>query len=148
MNRTFTVECAEDEFGRAVDEVTGEHGYIDERSCSGHGSTMGMPGSPVHGSPGEEKVKAKEKVKVDSKGPKQHSVVKNRHRILNGGQMKTLLGGAKERRARKGSQMKAFRKMGFRTKHLEKGAGKDFIQHKGRGGAYPQSGLSASETRQ
>ena len=33
MNRTFIVECAEDEFGRAVDEVTGEHGYIDERSC-------------------------------------------------------------------------------------------------------------------
>ena len=36
MNRTFIVEeCAEDEFGRwAVDEVTGEHGHIDdERSC-------------------------------------------------------------------------------------------------------------------
>ena len=36
MNRTFIVEdTAEDEFGQwAKDEVTGEQGYVDERSCS------------------------------------------------------------------------------------------------------------------
>ena len=36
MNRTFIVEdCAEDDFGQwAIDEVTGEQGYIDDgRSC-------------------------------------------------------------------------------------------------------------------
>ena len=50
--------------------------------------------------------------------------------------------------------MKASRRVVFAlTDHFKKGAGKDFIQHKGRGkdqkekckeGAYPQSGLSAS----
>ena len=45
--------------------------------------------------------------------------------------------------------MNAFRKVGFRTHQPEEGAGKDFLHHEGRGGkggAYPQSGLSASET--
>ena len=45
--------------------------------------------------------------------------------------------------------MNAFRKVGFRTHQPEEGAGKDFLQHEGRGGkggAYPQSGLSAPET--
>ena len=51
--------------------------------------------------------------------------------------------------------MKAFREVGFRTYQPEKGAGKDFTQNKGREkdlkgkdkeGAYPQSGLSASES--
>ena len=45
--------------------------------------------------------------------------------------------------------MNAFRKVGFRTCQPEEGAGKDFLQHEGRGGkggAYPQSGLSAPET--
>ena len=72
---------------------------------------------------------------MDSKGPKEHSLEKNKHTILNGGQKKKLLGGPKERKARKAFQkaMNAFRKVGFRTHQPEEGAGKDFLQHEGRG---------------
>ena len=41
--------------------------------------------------------KAKEKAIVDSKGPEEHSLVKSKHRILNGGQKKILLGGPKRK---------------------------------------------------
>ena len=141
MNKSFIVEeCAEDEYGRwATDEVTGEQGNIDdERSCFSDmgGQRVCLAVQTVQGSPREEKVKAMEKLKVDSKGPKEHSLVENKHRILSGGQMKNLLGGPKERKARKAFQkaMSAFRKLGFRTHQPEKGAGKDFFQHNGRGG--------------
>ena len=83
------------------------------------------------------------------------SLAKNNHKILNCGQKRTLLGGPKERRARKAGQKatKAFTKVAFaltsqvklqarttpRTKTKDqKGKGKE--------GIYPQSGLSASET--
>ena len=38
---------------------------------------------------------------MDSKEPEEHSFVKNKHRTLNGGQKKIVLGGPKEREARK-----------------------------------------------
>ena len=94
---------------------------------------------------------------MDLKEPEEHSLVKNKHRTLNGGHKKVVLGGPKEREARKVFRMvmKAFRKVGFRTYQPEKGASNDFNPHKGRGkdqkgkgkeSAYPQSVLSASET--
>ena len=94
---------------------------------------------------------------MDSKEPEEQSLVKNKHRTLDGGQKKIVLGGPKEREARKVFRkvMKAFRKVGFRTYQPEKRASNEFNPHKGRGkdqqvkgkaGAYPQSGHSASET--
>ena len=76
--------------------------------------------------------------------------------VVRGG---LLLGGPKERKARKASQkaMMAFRRVGFRPYLPDQGAGKDYTQNKGKGkdrkrkrqgGAYPQSGLSASENTQ
>ena len=74
----------------------------------------------------------------------------NKHKILYGGQKRTLLGGPKERKARKACQkaMMAFRRVVFaltsQTKH-NKGRGK---HHRGkdREGTYPQSGFSPSGT--
>ena len=57
------------------------------------------------------RAKEKERAKMDSKELEDHSLVKKKHRVLNGGQKKILLGGQKERKVRKASQtaMKAFR---------------------------------------
>ena len=123
MNRTFIVEdCAEVDFGQlATDEVTGgEQGYIDdERSCfwTWGDNEKTWQSRPFKGRPGEEKKRknAKEKVKGDPKGPEEHSPVMNKHKILNGGQRRTLLGGPKERKARKACQKAtmAFRRVVF-----------------------------------
>ena len=84
--------------------------------------------------------------KVDSKKPEEHSLVKSKHRTLNSGQKKIVLGGPKEHEARK-----VFRFFVL----TRKGAGSGFNPHKGRGkdqkgngkeSAYPQSRLSVSET--
>ena len=48
-----------------------------------------------------EKEKEEEKAKVDSKEQEEHSLVKNKHRILNCSQKKIVLGGPREREARK-----------------------------------------------
>ena len=98
-----------------------------------------------------------EKVKEDPKGSEEYFLTMNKHNILNGGQKRTLLGGQKERKARKACQkaLKAFRSMVFRRYQPDTGASKDYFQNKGKGkdqqgkgkeGACPQSGLSASET--
>ena len=52
---------------------------------------------------------------MDSKEPEERSLVKNKHRTLNGGQKKIVFVGEKEKDARKNFQkaMKAFRKVGF-----------------------------------
>ena len=52
---------------------------------------------------------------MDLKGPEEHSLVKNKHRNLNGGQKKIVLCGPKEREARKVFRkvMKAFKKVVF-----------------------------------
>ena len=76
---------------------------------------------------------------------------------MKGGRKKTLLGGPNAKEARKVLRKvtKALRKVVFRTYQPEKGIVNEFHPHKGRGkdqrikgneGAYPQSGLSASET--
>ena len=59
----------------------------------------------------------------------------NRYKIPNGGQKRTLLGGPKERKARKACQKgnDGFQKGGFRPYQPDNGAGKDFLQNKGRG---------------
>ena len=126
----------------------------------GHGTSTSILGSPDRlkaAKRGEEVAKEKEQAKVDLKEPEEHSLVKNKHRTLDGGQKKIVLGGPKEREARKVSSKgdEGFQKGGFRTYQPEKGASDDFNPHKGRGkdqqangkeGAYPHSGLSASET--
>ena len=101
----------------------------------GHGTTTSILGSPDR-SKGRQvrrrKSKGKgKKAKEDSKELEEYSLVKNKHRTLNGGQKKIVLGGPKEREARKVSRkvMEAFRKVGFRTYQPEKGAGNDFTPH-------------------
>ena len=97
-----------------TDEVTGEQGYIDdERSCFWTWDDDEYAWqSRRFKRPGEEE--EKEKVKAKS-GPEKHSLANNKHKILNGGQKRTLLGGPKERKARKAGQkvMMAFRRVVF-----------------------------------
>ena len=54
-----------------------------------------------------------------------------KRKILNGGKKKTQSGGAKERKVRRACQ--GFHEGGFRPYQPDKGAGKDFLQNKGRG---------------
>ena len=88
MNRTFIVEgCAVDDFGQwATDDVTGEQSYIDdERSCSctWDASEYAWQSRPFKGRRGREE---KEKARENPKEPEEHSLAKNKHKILNGGQ--------------------------------------------------------------
>ena len=68
--------------------------------------------------------------------------MKNKHRTLNGGQKKTLLGGPKETEARKVFRKanEGFQKGGLRTYQPEKGARKDFNPNKGRGNDQKRKG--------
>ena len=108
MNRTSIVEdCAEDEFAHwATDEVTGEQGYIDdERSCfwtwdvnEYAWQSRPFKGRQVKRRQGQGKGKGKGRSK---KIPEEHSLAMNKQKIMNGGQKRTLLGGPKERKAKK-----------------------------------------------
>ena len=65
-----------------------------------------MLGSPVSSKVAKlKKEKAKEKVraKVGSKELVKHTLVKNKHKTLNGGQKKIVFGGPKVKRGEKGS---------------------------------------------
>ena len=64
------------------------------------------------------------KANVDSQEPKEHSLVKSKHRTRNGSQKKIVLGGPKEIEAREAFRkvMKAFREVGFRAYQPKKGA--------------------------
>ena len=62
----------------------------------GHGTTMSMLGNPLSSKVAklkEEKAKEKVKAKVDSKALVEHTLVKNKHRTVNGGRKKIVLGG-------------------------------------------------------
>ena len=104
MNRTFIVEDhAEDEFGqRAQGEVTGEQGYVDdERSCFWTWDDTECA-SVVQTSQGRQVKRRKGKGNrkrqgTIQKGPEEHSLVMNKHKILNGGKKGTQFGGPKER---------------------------------------------------
>ena len=95
-NRTFFVEdCTEVDFGQWVtDEVTGEQGHIDEEgSCfwTWDDNECARQSRPFNGRQVKRrKGKAKEKVKEDPKGPEKHSLAMNKHKILSGGQKRTL----------------------------------------------------------
>ena len=81
----------------------------------------------------EEKVKAM--AKVDSKELVRHTLVKIKHKILNGGHKKTVLGGPKVRQARKGhskGKNKPFEGES-RAYHKKKGTDKEYHSYKGRG---------------
>ena len=132
MNRTFIVEdYAEDEFGPwAKDEVTGEQGYDDdERSCfwTWDDTWVCLASQTIQGPPGEKKRRKKKRKRQRTilKGLEEHSVEMNRYKIPNGGQKRSLLGGPKERQARKACQkaMKVYRRV----------VGKDFLPNRSRG---------------
>ena len=69
----------------------------------GHGTTTRKPwqSRPFTGSLKEEK--EKEKAKVDSKELVMHTLVKNQHRTLIGGQKKTVFGSPRVKKGKKGS---------------------------------------------
>ena len=78
-----------------------------------------------------EKVRAKD----DPEGPEEHSLVMNKHKILNGGKKRTQFGGPKEGKARKALSEgnDGFHMGGFRPYQPDTRAGKDFPKNKGRG---------------
>ena len=89
---------------------------------------------------------------MDSKELEEYSLVKNKHRTLNGGQKKIVLGGPKEEEARKVLRMvtKAFRKVVFALTNQNKVKGMNSTcteaearirKEKGKETAYHQSGL-------
>ena len=135
-------------------------GYIDdERPCfsTWDDREYAWQSRPLKGSQVKRR-KKKGKVKVDSKELEEYSLVKNKHRILDGGHRKIVLGGPKEKEA-----IKVFRNVkkqlsenGFRTYRSEKNVGCDQSGHKDRGkerkakgkeGAYLQSGISFQPVR-
>ena len=81
----------------------------------GHGTTTSLAVQKVSGSPSYEKKKVNEKAlaQVDSKELVRDTLVKNKHEILNGGRKKVVLGGQREKEARKVLRKvkKAFRKV-------------------------------------
>ena len=71
---------------------------------SGYGTTLSVLGRPDHSRAArrkEEKEREKEKAKDDPKGPEEHPLAMNRYKIPNGSRKRTLLGGPKERKARR-----------------------------------------------
>ena len=109
-NRTFLVEdCSEDDIGQwAPDEVTGEHAYVDhKKSCfwTWDDNEYAWQSRPFKGRQLKRREEqAKEWTKEGPKGPEEHFLAKNKHKILNCGQKKTLLGGPKEGKARRAGQ--------------------------------------------
>ena len=70
---------------------------------------------------------------MESKELEEHFLVKKKHRIFNGDQKNIVLGGPKERKARKGlSKSNDGYRSGFRPYQPDKGEGKDHTQNKGR----------------
>ena len=126
----------------------------------GPGTTTRMLGSLDH--PGSEnsrkEIRAKETTKLDQQEPEDPSSVKNMHRDRLLGQKKIVFGGPRENEATKASTFlkgnAGFRKGGVRTGRSEHGSSNFFYQHQGKGkdqkgrgegGAFPQTGFSASE---
>ena len=162
-NRTFTVEnFAENEYGQwATDEATGEQVHIDDgRSCfwTWDDNEHAWQSSQFKSREAKRrKGKGKRKGKGGLKRTGKAHLAKNKHRTLNGGRKKIVFGGPRVKKSRKGSSKsnEGSQKGGFRTYQPEKGIVNEFNPHKGRGkdqkrkgkeGAYPQSGLSTSET--
>ena len=73
--------------------------------ASGHGTNTecAWQPRPFKGRSGEKKKKEREQEEAmdDPKGLEEHSLVVNKHQILNGGKKRTQFGGPKERKARK-----------------------------------------------
>ena len=143
MNRTFIVEDhAEDEFGqRAQNEVTGEQGSLTMRDhVSGPGTTLSVPGSPDQSRPpGEKKKKEREKEKArdDPKGPEEHSLVMNKHKILNGGKKGTQFWRSQRKTRRAQKAMMVFRRVVFATSRTK--AEERIKKEKAKKRTYPQS---------
>ena len=160
-SRTFIAEdFIDDEFGQwATEEVTGEQCYVnDERSCfwTWDNNEYAWQSRPFKSQTLKNKVRAKEKAKVEQEEPEEHSLVKSNQRNQNCGLKKIVLGGPKENGAIKALQraMKAFGKVDFALDHLKRvqavisiytNAEARTKKGKGKEGAYPQSGFSASE---
>ena len=161
-NRTFIAEnFAEDEFGRwATDEVTGEQGYIDDgKSCfwTWDDNEYTLQSRPSKGRQVRRRGKGKRTGKGGFKGTGRAFLGEEQAQDPEWWSEEDCAWWSKGREARKvfSKGNEGFQKGGFRTYQPEKSASNDFNPHKGRGkdqqvkgkeGAYPHSGLSASET--
>ena len=122
-----------------------------------HGATLSVSGSldPTRAACQLKKKKKKngkkERTKVYPKETEEHSLAKNKHKILKCGQ-KNSAWWTKGRKGKKGLSKGngGFQKGGFRPYQPDKGAGKDKTQNKGKGkdqkgegkeGAFHQPGL-------
>ena len=90
------------------DEVTGEQGFVDdERSgfWTWDDTECAWQSRPFKGRQvKKKKEREEESTKVYPKEAEEHSLAKNRDKIPNGGQKRTLLGGTKDAKARKDCQ--------------------------------------------
>ena len=161
-NRTFIVDnFSEDEFGQwTTDEVIGEQGYVDDEGlCSWtlDNHEYAWQSRPCRSRKLKKQIWAKERAKVDQQETEECPLVKNKRTNQNCGETRIVLGGPKANEARKASRrvMKAFGKVVFALIHQTRVQAMIFYAHKGRGkdqkgkgkeGAHPQSGLSASDT--
>ena len=124
---------------------------------SGHGTTLRVSGSPDHtrvASCKEGKVGEKGKPKGTQQSKRKSiSLTKNKHKIQNFSQKRTLLGGPKDAKTRKDyhKALMALRRVVFRPHRPGKGADKDYTQNEGKGKSskrkgkkesHPQSGLN------
>ena len=134
----------------------GEHGCVDdERSCfwTWDANEYVWQSRPFKGRQGRIRLgKEKARAKVDSKELVTKTLVKNKHKTMNGGQKKLVFGGQRKKRPEK-----AFRKERANFPDFDsctfpqgKGSDKEFQSNKGtskdQSGSYSQSGFSAFES--
>ena len=108
-------------------------GYIvDERSCfwTWDDNEYAWQSRPLKGRL-VKRINGKVKVNADPEGSAEHSLSENKHKVLNGGQKRTLLGGPEEKNKKGWSKSNSgFQKGGFRPFQPDQGAGKDYTQNK------------------
>ena len=108
LNRTFIVEdCSEGDIGQwTPDEITGEQAYVDhKKSCfwTSDDNEYAWQSRPFKSRQlkrreGKGKENGQRKIQKDQKSI---FLAKNKHKVLNCGKKKTLLGGPKEGKTRR-----------------------------------------------
>ena len=152
MNRTFIVEdCAEDDFGQwATDEVTGEHGYIDdERSCfwTWDYNEYAWQSRPFKGRQVKQRRgKGKGKGKGRSKRTGRAFFGEEQAQDPEWWSEEGFAWWSKGKKGKKGLSKgnDGFQKGGFRPYQPDKGAGKDYTQNKCKGRTTKEKATSLS----
>ena len=148
MNRTFISEdCAEDELRqRAIDDVTGVQGYFDdERSCfwTRDNNEYAWQSRPFKGRQVmRRKGKGKGKGKSGFKRAGRAFFGEGQAQDPEWWSEEDFAWGSKGKKGKIGLSKgnEGFQNGGFRTYQPEKGAGKEFIQHEGKGNDQKKKG--------